>query len=481
MSGAETGTELSAQPDTQLSPPYGPLNMMFESQTAATQPDQSHLAALPTPQPLSAEQFMPVLPPHELAAYLGDIQRDIQFIEGEAQRSELLRRARVLDLGVRQYEIDYGVTHAALTRALAETGVGVRQSWSRQEQHLKFMNDASSASERAYTQASEAAEQASERRFELLTSQGLSPQVRNADDLYMQAALGSLAAESVPYRPEPEKSFSARAFSFFAVFSKFFVGLISGISINLLFNPDSLLYMTIIALSAGVMFSVLLLWLIEELAYRTKLSRTRAGAAGRVAAIGLVSALYLCVEGYLNWDGILRVTQQLAANAAQSSTLQDLSAAGSDLPVTPQHWSLLAFTVALVSMAIGAALIQGRNRAHHQLEAERLLGRVAQLKASGQLAEAARATELPALLEDVRDRIQPPRDISSPRHAKLNERVLGWWEQERDSQITELSSAAVTGARALQHQLETLAQDVQQSRFPQARRWFSGLFPQAGR
>ena len=194
-----------------------------------------------------------------------------------------------------------------------------------------------------------------------------------------------------------------------------------------------------------------------------------------------MSALYLSVEGYLNWDGILRVTQQLAANAAQSSILQDLSAAGSDVPITPQHWSLLAFTVALVSMAIGAALIQGRNRAHHQLEAERLLGRVAQLKASGQLREAARATDLPALLEDARDRIQPPRDISSPRHAKLNERVLDWWEQERDSQISELSSAAVKGARALQKQLETLAQDVQQARFPQARRWFSGLFPQAGR
>ncbi|WP_225429855.1 hypothetical protein [Deinococcus detaillensis] len=464
-----------------LSPPYGQLNMVFDAVQNEQPPadpasDQSHLAALPTPEALSAQQFMPVLPPAELETYLSDVQRDIQLIDDEAQRSDLLRRARVLDLGVRQYEVNYNVTYAALTRALAETGVGVRQSWSRQEQHLKFMNDSSSASERAYTQATEAIEQATQQRFDALIEQGVSPYTRDADDLYGQAALASLAKDGQPYRPEPDKSLSAKAFSFFAVFSKFFVGLISGISINLLFNPDNLLYMTIIALSAGVMFSVLLLWLLEELAYRTQLSKNRRSAASLVTAILLISSLYLVVEGYLNWDGILRVTQQLAANAAQSSTLQDLSSPSSDVPTTPQHWSLLAFTVSLVSMAIGAALIQGRNRAHHQQEDERLSRRVADLKTSGDLRSAAHATTLPALLEDARSRIQPPRDISSPKHAKLNERVLNWWEKERDTQISELSSAIVSEAQGLQKALETLAQDVQRSRFPKTRRGLAGLF-----
>ncbi|WP_420593749.1 hypothetical protein [Deinococcus sp.] len=438
--------------------------------------NQSHLPELPTPAPLSAEQFMPVLPPAELEAYLRDVRSDLQLVEDEAVRAELGRRARVLDLNLRQYGVNYAVTHAALTRALAETGVGVRDSWSRQEQHLRFMNESSSASERAYTQASEALEQAKQQRFEALLSQGARPDTRDAADLYNQAALAALATEGQPHRPELDKSFSERAFSFFAVASKFFVGLLSGVSINLLFNPDSRLYLTIIALSAGVMFSVLLLWLIEELAYRARLSPSRRAAATPITAIVLVSALYLGVEGYLNWDGILRVTQQIAANAAQSGVLQDLSVPGSDLPVTPQHWSLLAFTVALVGMAVGAALVQGQGRAHHQLEDERLRRKVAQLKASGELVPAARATDLPALLEDARDQIAPPRDIGSPRHAKLNERVLNWWEQERDSQIGELGNAIVAQAQELQKRLETLAQDVQRARFPKVRRRFAGLF-----
>ena len=455
-------------------PPYGPLNMVFES--GGLPAEQSHLAALPTPEALSAEQFMPVLPPDELGVYLGDVVRDIHLIAGEAQRSELLRRARILELNVRQYEVNYRVTFAALTRALAETGVGVRESWSRQEQHLRFMNEASSSSERAYLEASEAVERAKEQRFETLTQHGVSPYTRSADELYGQAALAEMASEGQPYRPEPEKSFSGRAFAFFAVFSKFFVGLLSGVSINLLFNPDSRLYLTIIALSAGVMFSVLLLWLIEELAYRSRLSASKREAAAPVLAIVLVSALYLAVEGYLNWDGILRVTQELAANAAQSSTLQDFSAPGADLPATPQHWSLLAFTVALVSMAVGAALVQGQGRAQAQRETERYSAKVAQLKRGGAWLEAARATDLPALLEDARDRIQPPRDISSPKHAKLNERVMNWWEKERDSQISELGSAIVGEASELQKRLESLAQDVQQARFPKVRRGLAGLF-----
>ena len=455
------------------------LNKGLDMQFAEHQAHQAaapHLPALPTPAPLSAEQFMPVLPPSELDVYLGDVRRDLALIEDEAQRSELLRRARILDLKLRQYEVDYAVTHSALTRALAETGAGVRDSWTRQEQHLRYLNDTSSASERAYTQASEALERAEAQRFEALTGQGLSPDTRSAEDLYQQAALSSLASEGQPFRPEPEKSWSARAFSFFATFSKFFVGLLSGVSINLLFNPDSRLYLTIIALSAGVMFSVLLLWLLDELAYRARLAPSMRQSAAPFAAIVVVTLLYLSVEGFLNWDGILRVTQQLAANAAQSGVLQDLSAPGADVPMTPQHWSLLAFTVALVSMAVGAAIVQGQGRARVQLEHERLRGRVAQLKASGNLLSTARAAELPSLLQEARDRLEPPRPVVSPKNARLNERVLNWWEQERDNQVSELSGAIVAQARELQTALETLAQDVQRARFPKVRRRFAGLF-----
>ncbi len=465
----------STQPAAPI-PPYGPLNMVFESASPTTIPSEAaHLPDLPAPAPITAEQFMPVLAPQTLSAYLGEVRRDLMQLGDEATRAELTRRSRGLELRLTQYEVNYGVTQAALTRALAETGVGVRDSWSRQDEYLRFMNDSSSASERAYRQATEAIEQATQQRFDALIKQGHSPHLPDADAVYMNSALASLAAEGTPYRPEPRKTFSGWAFNFFAVASKFFVGLLSGVSINLLFNPDSRLYLTVIALSAGVMFSVLLLWLLEELAYRTRLSPVGSGGSkrvviGRVLAMLAVSVLYLSVEGYLNWDGILRVTQQLAANAAQSSTLQDLSAPDSGVPVTPQHWSLLAFTVALVGMAVGAALVQGRNRAFEQLEAERLSGRVAQLRSSGALQEVARAADLPAWLEEARERIRPPRDISSPRHAKLNERVLGWWEQERDSQISELSGAIVREAKEVQALLESLALDVQRARFPVRRR-----------
>lgn len=452
-----------------------PLDMEFL-------PDQSketglleHLPSLPTPAPLHPEQFMPVLPPEMLAAYLRESEHDLQLLEDEAARSELRRRARVLALKVEQYAINYAATHAALSRTLAETGAGVRDSWVRQEEHLRQRHQITSGSERAYLEATDALQQAEQQRFEALSRLGVRPDTRTSADLYTQLAVQELAAEGKPYRPAHKRSLSAQFFGFFATFSKFFVGLLSGVSINMLFNPDSRLYLTIIALMAGVMLSVLLLWLVEELSYRARISVSRS-KYGSIAFIVLVAAIYLGVEGFLNWDGILRVTQQLAADAASSGMLTDLSSAPDTPETPPQHWSLLAFTLALVSMAVGAAVIQGRNRAGLQLENERLESQIARLKQRPDFQEAARATEMPALLEEARGRIQPPRNLSNPKHARLNEQVLSWWEKERDERVNELSNAIAREAQEVQALLEKLAQDIQEARFPKVRRKVAGIF-----
>ncbi|GBF07814.1 hypothetical protein DAERI_180005 [Deinococcus aerius] len=288
-------------------------------------------AALPHPDPLTAEQFMPVLPPGHFAAFLDELTRELPPVEDEAARGALTTRARVLRLNVEQYRVNYEVTRAGLTRILAETGAGVREAWARQEGHLRFMNGASAEVERGYTRATGDIEQARRERFDVLTLHGARPDTISAESFYQQQALADLAREGQPIRPPEEKTGSKRVFNGFATFSKFFVGLISGVSINLLFNPESRLYLTVIALTAGVMFSVLLLWLVDELAYRAKLAGQTPGMgrpAGYIAGIVAVSLLYLGVEGYLNWDGILRVTQQIAANAAQEGQLTDLSAGG---------------------------------------------------------------------------------------------------------------------------------------------------------
>ncbi|WP_288432154.1 hypothetical protein [uncultured Deinococcus sp.] len=432
-------------------------------------------AALPRPAPLDAEQFMPVLRPPQFAELLGDLTGQLQLVGDDATRAALTTRGRLLRLNLEQYTVNFEVTRQTLTRVLAETGVGVRDAWTRQQEHLRFMNAASGGVERDYVTAGRQIEQAREERFDTLSRYGARPDTPDAEALYQQLALGQLAQEGQPIRPPEEKSGSKRVFNGFAVFSKFFVGVISGVSINLLFNPESRLYLTLIALTAGVMFSVLLLWLVDELSYRAKVAQFTA-RMGRpwqyITGIALVSAIYLGVEGFLNWDGILRVTQEIAANAAQQGQLTDLSAGG-DAPSAPAHWSLLAFTLGLVSMAVGAAVIQGRERARTVLERERLAARVAALKAGQEHAPAARAADHVAYLEDARGRLAPPRDVTSPDHARLNERVLGHWEQERDAQVQNLSAAIVRDARQLQDALEDFAAQVLEARFPKPRR---GLF-----
>ena len=451
---------------------------------AQTDPDQTvpvlidpatYEAALPVPDPLDAGQFMAVLPPEQFETLLADLTGQLPLVPDEVARARLQSRGRLLGLAVEQYRVDYQIARQTLNRVLAETGVGVRDAWVRQQEHLRFLNAAQGTVEREYMDATAQIEQARSSRFETLSQYGASPETPDAEALYQQLALTELAAEGVPIRPPDQKSGSRRIFNAFAVFSKFFVGLISGVSINLLFNPESRLYLTLIALSAGVMFSVLLLWLVDELAYRAKLAPHTPHMGrpwGYVLGIVAVSAVYLGVEGFLNWDGILRVTQEIAANAAQQGQLTDLSSA-SDAPVTPQHWSLLAFTLGLVSMAVGAALIQGRERARTVLERERLAGRVAQLKLARSHADAARATDQVTYLEQQRERLAPPRDVTSPDHARLNERVLNHWEQERDAQVGTLSSALARDAEALRRSLEDYSAQVLEARYPKARR---GLF-----
>ncbi|EYB69291.1 hypothetical protein DEIPH_ctg009orf0036 [Deinococcus phoenicis] len=435
-------------------------------------PDTSEYeAALPHPGPLTAEQFMPVLPPDDFAAFLEELTRELPLVQDDAARAALNTRARVLRLNLEQYRVNHGVARATLTRVLAETGAGVRETWARQDAHLRFMNAASGGVERDYTRATGQIEEARRERFGVLTLHGARPDTQSAESFYQQQALSDLAREGHPLRPPEEQTGSKRVFNAFAVFSKFFVGVISGVSINLLFNPESRLYLTVIALTAGVMFSVLLLWLVDELAYRARLAQSTPGM-GRPAAyltgIVGVSLLYLGVEGFLNWDGILRVTQEIAANAAQQGQLTDLSAAG-DLGAAPPHWSLLAFTLALVGMAAAAALLQGRERARGVLERERLAARVAQLKQTREYADAARAADAVAYLEAARDRLAPPRDVTSPDHARLNERVLNHWEQERDTQVQTLSAGIVRDARQLQDALEEFAGQVQAAQHPQRR------------
>ncbi|SMB93070.1 hypothetical protein [Deinococcus hopiensis] len=434
-------------------------------------------APLPHPGPLTAEQFMPVLPPQELADFLDELTRELSLVPGDAARAALTTRARILRLNVEQYRVNYTLTRTTLTRVLAETGAGVRESWARQEEHLRFMNEASGGVEREYLRATEQIEAARAERFETLAQYGATPDTGSAEEFYQQQALADLAREGHPIRPPEQKTGSKRVFNAFAVFSKFFVGLISGVSINLLFNPESRLYLTLIALTAGVMFSVLLLWLVDELAYRAKLAGGTPGM-GRpglyIGGILAVTALYLGVEGYLNWDGILRTTQQIAANAAQQGQLTDLSAAP-DTNAVPEHWSLLAFTLALVSMAVGAALLQGRERARTLLERERLAARVADLKRSREYVDAARTTGAVAYLEAARDRLAPPRDVTSPDHARFNERVLGHWEQERETQVGTQTGTLVREARQLQDALEDFARQLREAQHPQPRRGLLGL------
>ncbi|UQN06739.1 hypothetical protein [Deinococcus sp. QL22] len=463
--GAHAGAEaVSALSDAEKALPFDPLLNPYE-------------AALPRPDPLAAEQFMPVLPPDHYGAFLNDLTHELTLVADPAARSLLTKRARILALNVEQYRVNHALARQTLTRVLAETGVGVRESWTRQDEHLRFMNAASSGVEHEYTRATEAIEQARQQRFDALAEYGAQPDTLSAEGFYQQQALADLAREGHPIRPPEQQTGSKRVFNGFAVFSKFFVGVISGVSINLLFNPESRLYLTIIALTAGIMFSVLLLWLVDELAYRAKMAAHAAAngtpGMGRPAAyiggIVAVSVLYLGVEGYLNWDGILRVTQQIAANAAQQGQLTDLSTT-TDTNAVPQHWSLLVFTMALVGMAVGAALLQGRERARTVLERERLLGRVAQIKQTRQYAGTARATDHVAYLEAARDRLAPPRDVTSPDHARLNERVLNHWEQERETQVQTLSATIVRDARQVQDALEDFSLQLQAAQHPQQRR-----------
>ncbi|MCD0159552.1 hypothetical protein IHN57_20080, partial [Deinococcus sp. 6GRE01] len=93
----------------------------------------------------------------------------------------------------------------------------------------------------------------------------------------------------------------------------------------------------------------------------------------------------------------------------------------------------------------------------------------------GTLESAARAADHVTYLERARDRLAPPRDVTSPDHARLNERVLNHWEQERDSQVQGISARLLAEAQGLQATLEEFAAQVQAARFPRPRRGLRAL------
>ncbi|MFC6665063.1 hypothetical protein ACFP9V_06625 [Deinococcus radiopugnans] len=65
--------------------------------------------------------------------------------------------------------------------------------------------------------------------------------------------------------------------------------------------------------------------------------------------------------------------------------------------------------------------------------------------------------------------------MTSPEHARLNERVLNHWEQEREGQIQSVAAELVREARAVQDALEAFARELTEASHPQERRRFGFL------
>ena len=285
-------------------------------------------------------------------------------------------------------------------------------------------------------------------RFDVLHKHGLS-EVRNSQEFYAVKAQNERLASGETFPLVPS---SSRLKSAFLWLSKILVGVMSGVSLNMLFNPEGYTVLTLAALLVGVGLAVLMLDLVASLAYRSKLS-IHPRYTGALIAVVLV---YSITEAWLNYDGVISVSRAMAEMTANEGQLL-----GESEPTSaPAHYSLLAFTLCLVWFSALFAALSGRDKALTDQHNQQNTISAAKLRKAGKLAGDCSVIDEPDFLSTVKTQ------ISQPAHKPL----ISWFvpvvkhlskqEAQLYSKVSQIDQHLNKEATKLSTAIFTLSSDV---------------------
>jgi hypothetical protein len=233
-------------------------------------------------------------------------------------------------------------------------------------------------------------------RFDVLHKHGLT-EVRDSQEFYAVKAQDERLAsgEASPLLPAQTRLKTA-----FLWISKVLVGVMSGVSLNMLFNPDGYELLTAAAMIVGVGLAVLMLDLVSSLAYRAKLATHPRYLLVLIAVV----LAYSITEAWLNYDGVISVSRAMAEMTANEGQLL-----GESEPTSaPAHYSLLAFTLCLVWFSALFAALSGRDKALTDQYNQQNTIQAAKLRKAGKLTDDASVIDEPQFLLTVKAQIQQP-------------------------------------------------------------------------
>lgn len=281
------------------------------------------------------------------------------------------------------------------------------------------------------------------RAFDFLHRHGLS-KAKDAGDFHQQKAKNDqLAGGKAPKPLPPKPSLIKKAFFSPAKVS---VGLASGVSLNMFFNPNDDMTVKIAAFLIAIALGLFLLALVYTFFFRAKSEPEKAKKYHFSAAI--VTLFYLVTEGWLNYDGVISLTQQAAMVAASQTFGQ-----ASEPAHAPMHLSLLVFTFCLIIFAVIMSALEGRDDAVRALDKQDNDVAAAKLKNDQKLNKESAVIDESSFLESMRPKVK--------RLSKSQGNI--------EKKVSQTNRQLEAASAQIQTAIQALASDVHRTQTGQAR------------
>lgn len=288
-----------------------------------------------------------------------------------------------------------------------------------------------------------------EYRYGTQITSGLGHHIKTAHAYYRAMSLRFYIARNKPIK-EDGASKEQKMVRHVARSGKFVAGLVTGLSIDKMFNVDGTPLLMAASVFLGIAFNVTVLTTIEHLARKHYHEQERRHLL-LIVGLGVVA---LMTEAALNWQGLIAGIQFLNAQKALSGNLDAFTTPAADPPLP---WALMLFTLSFIGLFIVNAVLRGRDLGFFEDQQERLEKKAVELSEQEEHQRAAHTIERPLHRATMRQEFKPRERLSLSR-------------REREKRLSELENTLEQASHNLEKALTALVAEM--NKVPQARSVF---------
>lgn len=357
--------------------------------------------------------------PDQLRNALNTVEQEISFCPPDRQKT-FKTRALNIRVEIDKYENYYNQGQIYIQQLTGPTA----EAETEEDQTKNHRTDSNVLLEKHI-------QSAHKRAFDLIHKHGQSG-AKNCDDFHQKKAKNDQLAKGESPKPLPPKPSLIKKVFFSP--AKISVGLASGVSLNMFFNPQDDKIIMAAAFLMAIGLGVFLLALAYSFSFRAKSEPEKAGKYHLATAT--ITIFYLITEGWLNYDGVISLTQQAAMISASQTFGQ-----ASETAHAPMHLSLLVFTFCLIIFAVLMSVLEGRDDGARALEKRDNDTAAAKLKNDPKLNEEVKVLEEAKFLESMRPKVKK-------------------CESDIDKKISQTNRRLDDASSRIQAMIQTLGNDV---------------------